>query len=138
MVGVGRLRHDHLWLAGTPLTLLGRLLEDDHGGSVTGGVDSVGVNAGEDEEDKVDGPEEPGEDGAGNDEAISTRGLAVVAVIVSRTGRWVVVIRAVSVVPVVVVRDLPRQCGLDAADHGGREPDDEAEGDVSAGVDARV
>lgn len=112
-----------------------RLLLDDHDGASFGGVETRRVDAGEDEEDEVVDPEEPGEGGAGDEDGVAAGGLA--AVVVLAVALAVVVPVAVVAAPVAVV-DVSRDGDGrgEAADDGGREPDDEGEADVGARVDA--
>lgn len=113
----------------------GMLLLDDHDGSVLGGVETGGVDAREDEEDEVDDPLEPGEDGAGDEDGVAARGL--VALLVRGVAVGVVAGVAVVAAPVAVVHGSRDGDGRgEAADDGGGEPDDEGEADVGAGVDA--
>lgn len=111
------------------------LLLDDHDGPSLGGVETRGVDAGEDEEDEVVDPEEPGEGGAGDEDGVAAGGL--VAVVVLAVALAVVVPVAVVAAPVAVV-DVSRYGDGrgEAADDGGREPDDEGEADMGARVDA--
>jgi hypothetical protein len=111
------------------------LLLDDHDGPALSSVETRRVDAGEDEEDEVVDPEEPGEGGAGDEDGVAAGGLA--AVVVLAVALAVVVPVAVVAAPVAVV-DVSRDgnSGREAADDGGREPDDEGEADVGARVDA--
>lgn len=105
------------------------------------------VDAGADEEHKVDDPHEPREDGQGDELRVE------VAVAASRRGAVGVVIGirvrvplgggavVAVVVVVVVVAGLAVDDGVGgehAAGDGGAEPDEEAEGDVGAGVNAAL
>lgn len=102
---------------------------NDGDNAALGAVAPSGLDAAVDEEGEVDEPHEAREDGHGGEEA----GLAVVGV-----GGGAGLVRLRFVVPAVtaVVDDVGDIGGLDAADDGGAEPDDQRDADVGARVDA--
>ena len=112
---------------------------NDHDRSVGVRVDPRGVDAGDDEEDKVDGPDEPDEDGGGNHDLRAASGhlaLVVAPAVVGAVARIarVVVAPGIGAVP----GELPGQGSLETTDDGGGKPDDEADADVCTGMNTRV
>jgi hypothetical protein len=136
--GSGMLRL--LLLLGPAVVSRGRVVA--HGGHIYNGARSPGVvplgriDAGADEEDKVDEPEKDGEDARSRGHALASVVAVVVALFVLVYGR--VPAAAVVVVFIIVVSVHGKVGGLDAADKGGREPDEEADADMGARVHARL
>jgi hypothetical protein len=111
---------------------LGRgLVVDD--GAVGGAAALVGVDAGADEEDELDEPEEQGEDGGGLGEGAAAAEpgvrveLRVVVVVVAARG---------AAAARLTVVDGDEDGALEGDDPGGGEPDEQGDGDMGAGVDA--
>lgn len=104
---------------------------NDGDNAAVGAIAAGGLDAAVDEEGEVDEPHEAREDGHGGEEA----GLAVVG---AGAGAGAGLVRLRFVVPAVtaVVDDVGDKGGLDAADDGGAEPDDQRDADVGTRVDA--